>query len=474
MQVICTPSHGKLAVIVDTDSGTVREIDIPEAMQGPRNRPYGITRDSTHWYISNWDKIGCFNADFELLYVISGLPENIHQIQYDEPSQELWVCATSIDSLLAINLADKSMRRFCLVTNTWVALDAPGSDTQHFSSLRWHGSYLYVLAHKFGKENSCLMTYERGMAPRGVWRAGWEAHSICEHNGNMFILDSRAGAILGNNGLCLPLGDQSFYNAQRDASYDMGEVNKHYARGMAINERGIAVLSVFDFGNIETRSDGDATLHVFSVPDQEHIKAISLPGVGNIQDIQIYSEDVITIPSEITHYQPVIDSLNDLIQPILNGAHYDTDDRMPYDENRPIPDLNSRLKHFSALVDVAAQKNMKRLAGGIEQDAEMLLNALLPQHWQRSGGFWYPAKNGFMDWHTNCEAPGWRIYFVWCAEAGSRFLWSHDGKTISETHEPAGWSMNAFYAGDKRNPLWHAVDCGGTDRISFGFKTRGF
>ena len=98
----------------------------------------------------------------------------------------------------------------------------------------------------------------------------------------------------------------------------------------------------------------------------------------------------------------------------------------------------------------------------------------LPQTWQRSGGFWYPAQNGFMDWHSNCEVPGPRIYFVWCAEAGkSRFLYSEDGKTVSWKLEPAGWSINAFNIGDKSVPYWHAVDSGGTDRISFGFKTRG-
>ena len=105
---------------------------------------------------------------------------------------------------------------------------------------------------------------------------------------------------------------------------------------------------------------------------------------------------------------------------------------------------------------------------------KVLLNKLLPQTWHRSGGFWYPALNGFMDWHSNCEVPGPRIYLVWCAEGGkSRFYFSADGRTVNWVVEPAGWSVNAFNIGDKTAPYWHAVDSGGTDRISFGFKTRG-
>lgn len=475
MKIILTPSNGKLAIIVDTVNGEiVREIDIPKEMGEGKNRPYGITKDNNgNWYISNWDRIGCFDSDFNLKYVINGLPENIHQIQYDEPSEELWVCATSIDSLLAIDLKDISIRRFCLITNSWVSLDSPGSDTQHFSSLCWNGSYLRVLSHKFGLEISALMTYDRGMSPRGIWRGGWESHSICEFNGYNYIIGSRDGAILGTNSMHLPIGDKSFYNAERDCSYDKGEINKHYARGMCINNRGIAVTSVFDFGNPDTRSAGAANLHIFNIPDLEKIKEINISDVGNIQDIQIYSEEEISTASDITVYQPVINKLNELITPILNGENFDSDDRMPYDANRGKPDFN-RLSNLSThLIDVAVQKNVKRLTKGIEKEAEQILNTILPQTWQRSGGFWYPEENGFMDWHTNCEAPGHRLYFVWCKEGGkSRFLTSENGKDIYEKMEPQGWSINIFYAGDKRNPFWHAVDSGGTDRISFGFKLR--
>ena len=477
MQVILTPTNGKLALIVDTLTGkTVREIEIPPELDGERNRPYGITKDTSgNWYVSNWNRIGVFDSEFKFQYAIGNLPENIHQIHYDEASEELWVCATSIDSLLSINLKGGFIRRFCLVTNKWISLDAPGSDTQHFSSIRWVGSYLYVLAHKFGKENSCLSTFDRALTPLGKWQAGWESHSICSFNGQTFILDSVGGRILGTNGFGLPLGDVSMFNAKRNENYDKGHTHSKYARGMAINKRGVGVISVFDFGNASTRSTGNATLGIFNVPDKELLKEIKLENVGNIQDVQIYDEPELIIFGDMAKYKPVTDELNKLIQPILENKYFDSDDRMPYDPNRQKPNFETR---FTTLIqnpiDYAAQKNLKRLTKGIEAEAERLLNKLLPQTWQRSGGFWYPAVNGYMDWHSNCEVPGPRIYFVWCAEGyKSRFLYSEDGRTISWKNEPAGWSINAFNIGDKSAPYWHAVDSGGTDRISFGFKTRG-
>ncbi len=475
MQIIVTPSNGKLALIIDSISGSIiREIDIPPELQGEKNRPYGITKDHAgNWYISNWNRIGVFDADFNFKYAISNLPDNIHQIYYDEPSEELWICATSIDSLLTINLKGGFARRFCLVENAWVSLDKPAKDTQHFSSVHWTGSYLYVLAHKLGQQNSCLLTFDRSMNPIGRWSAGWEAHSICRFNGTTFIIDSRGGRVLGTNGYGLSL--EGNYNAIRDDDYDGGHVESKYARGMTINSRGTGITSVFDFGNHSTRLTGDVSFSVFNIPDNNFIKEFKITGTGNIQDIQIYSEPIPTIYSDIKKYKQVTTELDKLIKPALAEEFFDKEDRMPYDPERSKPDFDNRLdKLKNEPIDYAAQKNLKRLKKGIEAEAERLLNELLPQEWKRSGGFWYPAINGYMDCHSNCEVPGPRIYLVWCAEGSkSRFLWSADGKNISSVVEPAGWSINTFTIGDKTKPFWHAVDSGGTDRISFGFKLKG-
>ena len=474
MQVILTPTNGKLAMIVDIlTAEIIREIDIPPELKGERDRPYGITKDAAgQWYISNWDRIGVFNSNFELLYVINNLPENIHQIFYDDASDELWVCATSIDSLLTINVKQGFMRRFCLVKNQWVDIDAPGTDSQHFSSVHWYGSHLYVLAHKFGIENSKLSTYDRAMTLIGTWSAGWESHSICRFNDQVFIADSRGGRILGTTGFGMGLG--SNYNASRDKDYENGVIKNKYARGMAINDRGIGVTAVFDFGKNETRTTGNSILQVFSVQDKELGVEILLENVGNIQDIQIYSEPEVIIHSDMEKYKSVTDELEKLIPDILANKLLDPEpDRMPYDEKRTKPDFITRLAQISGNpIDYAAQKNLLRLTKGIEFEAEKALNSILPQEWKRSGGFWYPSVNGFMDWHTNCEQPGPRIYFVWCSADGSRFYHSEDGQTVEYTEEKAGWNINFFNAGDRHHQYWHAVDSVGVERISFGFKLR--
>ena len=271
------------------------------------------------------------------------------------------------------------------------------------------------------------------------------------------------------------MADGSLFNAKRDEDYNNGITHSKYARGMVINERGVGITSIFDFGKKETRFDGAAAIKVYNIPDRELMREFELKGVGNIQDIQIYHQPQLIMHNDVEFYKPVTDELNKLIKPILEEKYFDADDRMPYDSRRQKPNFMER---FSTLIsdpiDYAAQKNLRRLTKGIEANAEKLLNDILPQKWHRSGGFWYPALNGFMDWHSNCEVPGPRIYLVWCAEGGkSRFYYSEDGKTVSWVDEPAGWSVNAFTIGDKFSPYWHAVDSGGTDRISFGFKTRG-
>ena len=487
MKLICSPTYGPLAIIVDVATGSiVREIAIPQELHRVRNRPYGITRDNNgRWYISNWDKIGCFDSDFKLQFVISGLPENIHQIQYDKLSGELWVVATSVDSLFAIDIDKQVVRRFCLISDTWKELSAPGSDTQHFSSLRWHGATLYVLAHKFGIEPSCLTIYNREMARLGQWSIGHEAHSICEHNGQIFILDSRGGAILGNRGFKLATGGMpdnspavSHHSAGSAliANYVLTE-KPTYTRGMTITPQGFAAAAIFDFGKREKRATGDAYLRIFDIQKGERVKEIKLPGVGNIQDIQLYEQPLVHVPSDIMFYNPVVKALDGLVPEILAGNMNDPEMRIPYDANRQAPNFAQTLSEFVHIsIDFSVLNNLRKITMDIEKPAETILNQILQGDWERSGGFWYPAAGGWMDWHTNYERPGPRIYLVWCAEGGkSRFLYSPDfGRSIVEKIEPAGWSVNVFMIGNERAPFWHAVDSGGTDRISFGFKPKSY
>ena len=67
-----------------------------------------------------------------------------------------------------------------------------------------------------------------------------------------------------------------------------------------------------------------------------------------------------------------------------------------------------------------------------------------------SGRMIYPP-GGYMDWHTNGDWPGTRMYAAWSENGQSGMLWFKDGKTIVDWDRP-GWNIRAFNC-----PEWHAV-----------------
>ena len=90
----------------------------------------------------------------------------------------------------------------------------------------------------------------------------------------------------------------------------------------------------------------------------------------------------------------------------------------------------------------------------------------------RSSGFHHYKKykncNGYMGWHTNCNNPKDRYYFVYNTDENSSFMRYIDmnGNMITK-QEPKGWSINYFSITDCNNPLWHCVYTN-THRFSFG------
>ena len=67
-----------------------------------------------------------------------------------------------------------------------------------------------------------------------------------------------------------------------------------------------------------------------------------------------------------------------------------------------------------------------------------------------SGRMIYPP-GGYMDWHTNGDWPGRRMYAAWSENGQSGMLWFQDGKTIIDWDKP-GWNIRTFIC-----PTWHAV-----------------
>ncbi|MDX2074082.1 MAG: hypothetical protein SFX19_06940 [Alphaproteobacteria bacterium] len=181
------------------------------------------------------------------------------------------------------------------------------------------------------------------------------------------------------------------------------------------------------------------------------------------------------LPKNIDAYGEIIAVLEPFIGGVLAGKYRVSSEMSYYDPARKCPDFEHSLAAMlPTLITVAREQNLHTLHHSICDPAIAPMKKLLGGHWERGGGFLYPAENGFMDWHTNHNNPGPRIYLVWCEEGGkSCFFTSPDGgKTINKSYEPAGWSVNVFMLGDEKNPYWHAISSGGTNRISLGFRHR--
>jgi hypothetical protein len=85
-----------------------------------------------------------------------------------------------------------------------------------------------------------------------------------------------------------------------------------------------------------------------------------------------------------------------------------------------------------------------------------------------SGHFLYPP-GGFMGWHTNWEAPGWRLYVNYAEEPGKSFLRYRDPQTGEViTSWDKEWNFRLFKI-DPDELFWHAV-YSETNRYSFGFR----
>jgi len=85
-----------------------------------------------------------------------------------------------------------------------------------------------------------------------------------------------------------------------------------------------------------------------------------------------------------------------------------------------------------------------------------------------SGRFWYP-KGGYMGWHTNSQAPGWRFYINHAEETSKSFFRYRDPETLSiVTSWDERWNFRLFRI-DPEKVLWHAIYAD-TNRFSLGYK----
>jgi len=86
----------------------------------------------------------------------------------------------------------------------------------------------------------------------------------------------------------------------------------------------------------------------------------------------------------------------------------------------------------------------------------------------KSGHFLYPP-GGFMSWHTNSSAPGWRLYINYVEEPDKSFFRYQNPDTGEiVTSMDKKWNFRLFKI-DAKKPFWHTV-YSDTNRYSFGFR----
>jgi hypothetical protein len=84
-----------------------------------------------------------------------------------------------------------------------------------------------------------------------------------------------------------------------------------------------------------------------------------------------------------------------------------------------------------------------------------------------SGHFWYPP-GGYMGWHTNSKAPGWRLYVTYSEENARSFFRYRDPDTGKIVTSPDTGLNCRLFRVDAQRLLWHAVHSE-TDRFSLGY-----
>ena len=109
----------------------------------------------------------------------------------------------------------------------------------------------------------------------------------------------------------------------------------------------------------------------------------------------------------------------------------------------------------------------RRVDEAVKEKARRSFQAPYPLTLACSGHLWYPP-GGYMGWHTNSGAPGWRMYLSYAEEPGKSFFRYRDPVTHEiVTSWDDRWSVRMFEI-RADVPLWHAV-YSDTHRVSVGY-----
>ena len=88
-----------------------------------------------------------------------------------------------------------------------------------------------------------------------------------------------------------------------------------------------------------------------------------------------------------------------------------------------------------------------------------------------SGSKLYPP-GGYLQWHTNANDVGIRVYCVYATGDGCWFRYVNKNGEMVTLPDVQGWNVRAFPI-TRKAPLWHCVYAG-SERYSFGFNCKSF
>jgi hypothetical protein len=142
------------------------------------------------------------------------------------------------------------------------------------------------------------------------------------------------------------------------------------------------------------------------------------------------------------------------------------------------PDYENILEEEEKLLDIVGDRPMPEESFfkntlGFSDEHELckvgvdILKKIYPNKEIISKGAVYYAPNSFMNWHTNSNCEGKRVYISWSAEEGKNFFRYRTGGKTTTVYEDKGLCIREFNI-TKEKPFWHCVGCS-THRFSMGF-----
>ncbi len=116
--------------------------------------------------------------------------------------------------------------------------------------------------------------------------------------------------------------------------------------------------------------------------------------------------------------------------------------------------------------------DVRRLMRGVDRLVARKVKELFrsdhPVWADRIGHFWYPPGS-YMGWHTNSNAPGWRMYVTYCDDPGKSFFRYRDPRSHEiATSYDRRWTVRLFKV-SANDLMWHSI-YSDTNRYSFGYR----